>query len=438
MAKRILLVNPAIYDFTAYDFWSKPYGLLTVAGYIRGKAQFSLFDYMDRQAQFAEKETNNLKSDKWGRGNFYKQKIPKPPALKDIPRHFHRFGLPRHYFQKFLQENKNFDFALVQTVMTYWYPGIAEVIEDIREYSPQTKIVLGGNYATLCPDHAATLGADFNLSGIDLEPLYKYLDLKPDYTQPALWQAYDKLETAVQKISDGCPFRCTYCSVPKVYPGFSERPTVRSIAEFEMLLDRGIKNIAFYDDALLYKADQLLIPFLKEVIKRNSQTNLHTPNALNARFITDQIAEVMLEAGFKTFYLGFESSSEQWQKKTGGKVVSDELSQAVNRLVKAGAEPQNITAYQILGHPDSDIQHLEKSMHFVNSLGIRGMLADFSPIPSTKDGKKSEKWVDMSKPLFHNKTVFTIIKAGFEQSNRLKDLQRKLNNRIAIKRENSD
>ncbi|MHC4639700.1 MAG: hypothetical protein ACYTBV_19715 [Planctomycetota bacterium] len=33
MIPRILLVNPPIYDFAAFDFWSRPYGLLSVAGF---------------------------------------------------------------------------------------------------------------------------------------------------------------------------------------------------------------------------------------------------------------------------------------------------------------------------------------------------------------------------------------------------------------------
>ena len=47
MKPRILLVNPAIYDFAAYDFWLKPYGMLSVAGKLRGRADFVLFDYLD-------------------------------------------------------------------------------------------------------------------------------------------------------------------------------------------------------------------------------------------------------------------------------------------------------------------------------------------------------------------------------------------------------
>jgi hypothetical protein len=50
--------------------------------------------------------------------------------------------------------------VLVQTVMTYWYLGVREVIEDVRKLQPHAKIILGGVYATLCPKHAKSLGAD--------------------------------------------------------------------------------------------------------------------------------------------------------------------------------------------------------------------------------------------------------------------------------------
>ena len=175
------------------------------------------------------------------------------------------------------------------------------------------------------------------------------------------------------------------------------------------------------------------MPFLSEVIKHNIKINFHTPNGLHARFINKELAQLMVQAGFKTFYLGFESTSLQWQQRTGAKISCDELVQAVEHLISAGAEPTNITAYQILGHPHIDIQQLEDSMRFVNSLGIRGMLADFSPIPGTPDGEYCRKWIDMDEPLMHNKTAFPIILLGFDESNRLKDLQRKLNLSLSLK-----
>ncbi|MEK6614347.1 MAG: hypothetical protein AABZ66_05620, partial [Candidatus Binatota bacterium] len=45
----------------------------------------------------------------------------------------------------------------------------------------------------------------------------------------------------------------------------------------------------------------------EEVIRRGSELELHTPNALNARFITPRVAALMVRAGFQSFYLGFES-----------------------------------------------------------------------------------------------------------------------------------
>jgi radical SAM superfamily enzyme YgiQ (UPF0313 family) len=221
--------------------------------------------------------------------------------------------------------------------------------------------------------------------------------------------------------------------VPKVYSKFKPRLLERSLAELELLVKCGAENIAFYDDALLYKSSEILVPFLEEVLRRNIKVNFHSPNALNARFITRELAELMIRTGFKSFYLGFESVSLEWQKKTGSKVFSEELAEAVKHLRDAGAEPSSITAYQILGHPFSDIQQLEESMRFVNSLGIRGTLADFSPIPGTPDGEYCRKWVDMDEPLFHNKTAFPIILLGFDETNRLKDLQRKLNRDLPAK-----
>jgi hypothetical protein len=434
MAPEILLVNPPVYDFAAYDFWLKPYGMLSVAGKLRNRARFKLFDFMDRLHPFADKQ--HLRTDRWNRGRFYYETIPRPQPLESIPRYFRRFGLPRKIFQDFLKQERPFDFVFIQTAMTYWYPGVREVIEDVRKITPGAKIILGGNYVTLCLKHAECLNSDFIVHGTNLEPLWKYLRINPEPDQPPLWQLYDKLNVGVLKLTDGCPFQCTYCSVPEVYGKFKTRPLQHSLAQLEMLSSLAVKDIAFYDDALLFDAHKVLVPFLNEVINRNIKVNFHTPNALNARFITEDLAELMVKAGFRTFYLGFESASQKWQKRTGSKVFSDELAMAVEYLNVARASCpcarpkrpcREITAYQILGHPHIEIQQLENSMHFVNSLGIRGMLADFSPIPGTPDGDYCKKWVDMNEPLMHNKTAFPIILMGFDESNRLKDLQRKLN-----------
>jgi pyruvate-formate lyase-activating enzyme len=422
---RILLVNPPIYDFTAYDFWLRPYGLLSIAGMLRSRADMHLFDYLD----------SRTKTDAFGRGPFPNQRIPKPAPLADIPRHFYRFGHPREDFHQFLISHGPFDAALIGTVMTWWYPGVAEAISDIRSASPSTKILLGGVYATLCPDHARSLGADIVISGADLTPLSSALNLTLDPHQPAFWEGYkdhghDARATGVLKLADGCPFKCTYCSVPQIYPQFSSRPLARSLAELELLLSLGAKNVAFYDDALLYKADEILIPFLKAASSRGLHTNFHTPNALHARYISPELAETLVANGFKTFYLGYESASAEVQKATGDKVEDKHLAAAVQNLLAGGADNENITAYVLAGHPGSTPADIEESMRFVHSLGVRITLSDFSPIPGTPDAIAAQSIVDMAEPLNHNKTAWPIRCIGNDLMNRLKDLCRALNGKL--------
>ncbi len=373
-----------------------------------------------------------MRQDRWGRGEFPRESAPIPLALKPISRRFRRFGLARSLFHQFLQEHGPFDFALVQTVMTYWYLGVMEVLEDLRRVSPDTRSVLGGVYATLVPNHARGLGADLVVDGARLEPLWQFLNVQPNLKGLPFWEGYDRLDVGILKLAYGCPFRCTYCSVPQVDPNFTAYPLERSLAEVEFLCRLGAQNIAFYDDALLYRPDQILRPFLRGVLERGLSVHFHTPNALNARFITSDLARQMVEAGFRNFFLGFESSAYDWQRRTGGKVYSAELARAVHHLVAAGARRDAITAYLIIGHPHAEHQQVEASMQFAHDLGIRLMLSEFSPIPGTPDGEKCREWVDLDEPLCHNKTAFCVRFLGEERVNRLKSLCRELNRNLSM------
>ena len=422
MSLSILLVNPPVYDFAAYDFWLRPYGMLSVAGLLRSKADMVFFDYMDRE-HFSVSE----KSDQWSRGPFSSVRAKKPDIFRDIRRYYKRFGIDREYFKQFIEEKGPFDHVFIQTSMTYWYQGVAEVVEDIRKFLPSASIVAGGVYATLCPDHARSLGIDLVIEGGNLDPLWDMLNIKPDTYQPPLWEGYGKLNAGVMKLTNGCPFACTYCASDKVAGKFAARNIDHFKEDLELLYNLGVTDIAFYDDALLYKPEDALIPFAEYVIEKNIAINFHTPNGLHARFITSEIAELLVRCGFKTFYLGFESASETFHKATGAKVVSDELRCAVENLVSAGADKRNIIAYEMLGHPQSDLQQLEESMRFANSLGISVMLSDFSPIPGTCDGDLCTKWVDLTEPLCHNKSAFPIISLGEKKVCYYKNLCKKLN-----------
>jgi radical SAM superfamily enzyme YgiQ (UPF0313 family) len=421
---RVLIVNPPIYDFSAYDFWLRPAGALAVAGLLRGQAHLCLFDYLDRRHPSAvHKDTEK---NPCGRGRFIQQQVEKPAAFENIPRYYKRFGLPRELFEIFLRQSAPFDFVLVQSVMTYWYPGVKEVIDDIRRLNPQAKIILGGFYATACRAHALTLGADGVIDGENLQPMWNILGLTPpEEYQPPAWELYPNLGTGVLKLTRGCPFQCSYCYMPVRGERFQVRPIEDVLADFEIMRRQGVRNIAFYDDALLYQPQETLLPFLEAI--RGRGVNLHTPNGMHARMINTDMARALVQGGFKTFYLGFESASAEFQKQTGSKLVSQELASAVDALRSAGADSSSIIAYEMLGHPLADVQAIEESMRFANKLGIRIMFSEFSPIPGTPDGEICRNYVDLDEPLNHNKSAFPILFLGWQKIKYYKSLCRELN-----------
>src|SRR5262249_5049618 len=266
------------------------------------------------------------------------------------------------------------------------------------------------------------------VEGSRLGPLWDFLGIQPAGGLPR-WDLYPRLEVGILKLAIGCPFRCTYCSVPQVDPTFRGYPIERSLAELERLVALGVRNVAFYDDALLYRPMDVLAPFLNAVIDRDIRVAFHTPNALNARFITPEIAELMVRAGFQTFFLGFESKAYEWQRKTGGKVYGHELERAVDALRAAGANVRGLTAYLIIGHPAGNLQDVEASIRFAHDLGLRVMLSEFSPIPGTPDGEACRSFIDLDEPLCHNKTFFAAKRLGYAEVDRLKGICRELNGR---------
>ena len=171
-----------------------------------------------------------------------------------------------------------------------------------------------------------------------------------------------------------------------------------------------------------------MFKFLKEITKLNTHISFHTPNALNARFMTPELAGLMVEAGFASFFFGLESATAAWQHSTGGKVNSEEFTAAVNHLRAAGA--RSILTYIIAGHPDLNGQDLEFSIRFAHQCGTRVMLAEFSPVPATPDSRKCQKWADLKEPLSHNKPAFAIRRLGVDYLNRLKQLTHSLNGQL--------
>lgn len=424
MKPHALLINPWIYDFSAYNLWYRPLGLLSIASLLRiNGVDVSFIDCLEEEAGaiYAGHLTpGKMKPD--GDGTYLRERIEKPSPLRMIPRNYHRFGLSPARVREKLGSLARPDVILLTTMLTYWYPGLFEMIALVREIFPGTPVVIGGNYVTLCPEHAKKSGADVILPGEGertLPALLKELlkiDMQnlPDpenldsYPHPA-FDLLDRPASLPIMTSRGCPFRCSYCASHLLHPAFRRRDPILVADEIALWHHRfGTRNFSFYDDALLVDAHNMAIPLLEEIIRRELPLQFHCPNGLHLREITPEISRLMRKAGFKTIRFGFETSDLARQKQTGGKVNNAELAEAVKNLKNAGFPVGEMGIYILCGLPGQTQEEVAESIRHVQSLGARPVLAEYSPIPGTglwEDAVASSCYPIAEEPLFHNNTL---------------------------------
>lgn len=415
MTYRILLINPWIYDFAAYNFWARPLGLLKVAEFLT-QFDVKLF-FIDCCDSFTIK--------KYGTGKYSYQTIQKPEIIKNIPRRYKRYGISLEDFIDRLRRISYVDLVLVTSIMAYWWYGVKEVVDIVREYLPNIPIIIGGIYATLYKEHAEKkINADLIYTGQLEERLIENIEsfgikLKRIREKPISWWKlgfYSKMPYAPLLTSTGCPFRCSYCASSLLYKSFEQRKIDEVINEIEELYIIGIRDFAFYDDALLYKSETHIEPLLKEIVKRNFQLRFHTPNGLHGRFINKNIALLMKEAGFKTLRLSLETVNIKRQIETGGKITNEELERAVFYLKEAGFSSQEIGVYIMYGLPGQSLDEVKAGVDFLKKLKIRIHLTEFSPIRGTyywNELVKNGIIPDDLDPLFTNNTIFSELFSGY-------------------------
>lgn len=432
----LLLVNPWVYDFAAYDYWLQPLGLISIAGLLRQNGfHLSFVDCLDRShpEMHIRHQGKMLKGNQaYGHGQFFKKEIKKPGQLISVPRRYSRYGIHPDILQKELKKvTPSPEAILMSTTMTYWYPGTSDTLLMLREIFPNTPVIIGGNYVTLCPEHARKLGADHYICGQGAKKVLNLLSritgrnitFMPDEDDLDQWPypAFDLLnqrDYVCIQTSKGCPFNCSYCASNLLNKGFKRASPPRVINEIEHWVHMyGVKNIVFYDDALLFEPDNHMIPILRGIMEKGlKHISFHTPNGMHARFISSKLADLMFKTGFKTIRLGYETANPHRQTSTGGKVYDSELESALTYLRKAGFRSSDLGVYILIGLPGQEADEVKESIYRVVRLGGTPILSEFSPIPNTavwEESLRFSRYNLADDPLFHNNSILPCAWSGF-------------------------
>lgn len=436
----ILLVNPWIHDFAAYDFWARPLGLLQLAAFLRrwGLA-VSYVDCLDRfhpRAPAADPRAH------FGRGPYFKTAIARPVGLVHVPRTYSRYGIRSRWLMQDLAQLPEPDLVLVTSMMTYWYPGVQETIVLLRKRFPAVPIVLGGVYATLCHAHARThCGADQvvsgpaekRLSGIVAEAIGYRIPGEPDtedldsYPFPAL-DLQRRIPFVPLLTTRGCPFSCPYCASAILEPKMRRRGIESVIAEIcHWHQDFSVRDFVFYDDALLVDAPRHALPLFEAIARSGLKLRFHTPNAVHVREISLPVAQMMRRIGFKTLRLGVETADFESSKRLDHKLSRHDFFRAVGHLKSAGFTKQQVGAYLLAGLPGQPWQEVARSIESVRSSGITPVIAHYTPIPHTalwEEAKRSSRYDLEADPVFTNNAISPCRQAEFSwrELSRLKQL----------------
>ncbi len=410
---RILAINPPITDFAAYDLWAWPLGLLYLISYLeRSGHSIDLLDcrYRYHPLLLAEHPPKNKRSFS---GPYFKTPFPKPEPYQSQSRQYYLYGLPPEKIESYLTAIQTPDLIIISGLMTYWYPGIIYIAQRCKSLFPRTPIYLGGIYATLCPDHAASLphidavfGREqmndfFHLihSGNFEDFINSMEDLTPAYHH------YQRLPSLAWLTGIGCPFRCEVCASSQLNPHFTKFDTLKNAQNLQRLLKKKhTHHIAFYDDALLVRAEESILPWLEQINATAQGLAFHTPNGLHLRYISQEVARALKKANFQTLRLSLESKLPAYQQKMDQKVTNSEFETALERLRSAGFTPSQLEVYVMMGLPDQHIREVAETIFYLAELNVKTVLAAYSPIPGTPlFTKHFESQLD---PLWHNQSVY--------------------------------
>ena len=419
---RILGINPWITDFAAFNVWSRPVGLLACLDMVRNAgASVAIMDCLDPTWA----DTRWPKPGKYGTGHYPKEEIDTPAPLAFMDRRYSRYGLPREAVREALAALDPIpDAVLVTTIMTYWYPGSLDVLDICAELWPDVPRFLGGGYATLCGEHAAR-HADAHLQQGPLEHpdnwrgFWRLIDLKtpelPEYAGLSLsLDLYKNPAYSVILGSRGCPFSCEYCASRALYPDFTQGDHKRITASIQSEYDQGVRDFAFYDDALLINPGCWLWPVLDSITGSGLDLRLHTPNAMHIRRLTKEVCRHLKQAGLHTVRLGLETTD--FDHRNDVKLTREEWETGARNLLDAGFDLDDIGVYILFGLPGQDLDNVKQAVDHVRSYGFRPHLAHYTPIPGSPmfgQACQASPYPLADEPLFQNNSIWPCVPGGF-------------------------
>lgn len=182
--------------------------------------------------------------------------------------------------------------------------------------------------------------------------------------------------------SRGCPYQCTFCSIPSV-SGRKLRPRSpeKIVQEMIYLYNLGIKEVMFWDDNFtLYRKRAIEICDL--LIKEDMDLIWSCPQGIRVDLVDEELLKKMKKSGCHYVALGIESGSDKILKDMKKNLTVQKIKENVPLIKKMGIDTWG---FFILGYPTESREDILKSIQLSRQLNLtRASFHLYQPVPGTE------------------------------------------------------
>lgn len=312
------------------------------------------------------------------------------------------------------------------------FPALLDLSKNVKEWSEECKVVIGGVHPTAYPDEILTncpsidyvvlgegetaiiqltKGYDIgkidglayrsngrievnqkttfihNLDAIPI-PAYDLVNLEDYYQDTSHWHNPKKLpiNTSIPIItSRSCPNRCNFCSMFTVMgPTWRCRSPENVVNEIEYLYNNyNHRHFSFMDDNITLNKHRIM-EICNLIIRRNLNIQFELPNGLSVRTLDKEVLNALITAGLTRAALGIESGSDYIRNKVIGKKLPRKKILETVRLTKEYKQFY-VKAFFIMGMPEDTKETLMETYDMIEEIDVdMPQVFNLLPFPGTK------------------------------------------------------